>query len=167
MPIFKSQLLLVVLPSLVACQPEPSDGGSASSSAALGSSHALIDPRGDYVLRSDPAITLAPAPDLVIGDGAVLTLGYDGSKGVGLGFQLFYIRDDGTVKALNLASFDDKGGGKFARDTVVFNSDADGRPGFMELSTTFTPPGTPPAEVVAKSKFFSLGMYPVRYRLKK
>ena len=75
MPIFKSQLLLVVLPSLVACQPEPSDGGSASSSASLGSSPALIDPRGDYVLRSDPAITLAPAPDLVIGDGAVLTLG--------------------------------------------------------------------------------------------
>ena len=71
------------------------------------------------------------------------------------------------MEALNLASFDDKGGGKFARDTVVFNSDADGRLGFMELSTTFTPPGTPPAEVVAKSKFFSLGMYPVRYRLKK
>ena len=75
MPIFKSKLLLIVLASLAACQPEPTAGGGASSRAALGASPALIDPRGDYVLRSDPAITLAPAPDLVIGDGAVLTLG--------------------------------------------------------------------------------------------
>jgi hypothetical protein len=167
MPIFKAQLLLLVLACLAAASRWLGLAGGASSSAALGSSPALIDPRGDYVLRSDPVITLAPTPDLVIGDGALLTLGYDGSKGVGLGFQLFYIRDDGTVEALHLASFDDKGGGKFARNIVVFDSDADGRPGFMELSTMFTPPGTQPSEAIAKSKFVSLGMYPVRYRLKK
>ncbi len=167
MPIFKAQLLLLVLACLAACQPEPTAGGGASGSAALGSSPTLIDPRGDYVLRSDPAITLAPAPDLVIGDGAVLTLGYDGSKGTGLAYQLFLVRPNGAVAALNTASFDDQGGGKFARDIVVFDSDAGGRTGFMELSTMFTPPGTPPSEAIAKSKFVSLGMYPVRYRLKK
>ena len=167
MTIFKSQLLLVVLASLAACQPEPTADGGASSSAALGASPALIDPRGYYVLRSDPAITLAPAPDLVIGDGAVLTLGYDGSKGTGLAYQLFLVRPNGAVVALNTALFDDQGGGKFARDIVVFDSDADGRPGFIELSTMFTPPGTPPSEVIAKNKFISLGMYPVRYRFKK
>lgn len=76
----------------------------------------------------------------MIGDGSVVTLGYDGSKGVGLGYQLFYVRANGAVVAIATASFDDQGGGKFARDIVVFDSDADGR-GFIELSTMFTPPG--------------------------
>ena len=166
MQMLKAKFILVILAFLAACQPELTPANT-SSSAAAAFGPTVIDPRGDYVLRSDPAITKAPAPDLVLGDGSLVQLGYDGSKGVGLDYQLFYVRDDGSVVAITTASFEDIGGGQYQRDIVVFNSDADGRAGFIELSTMFTPPGTPSAEVYTKSKFVSLGMYPVRYKLKK
>ena len=163
--------LFLLCTALAACDgsnnnENGSSPNTASANQSTDSSTKITDPRGDYVLRSDAAITLPPAPNITIGDGTLIEVGYDGSKGTGLAYQLFYVRADGSVRSITNASFDDLGGGKFSRDIVVFDADADGRPGFIELSTMLIPDGVTVEQKVSNAKFITLGMYPVRYRVK-
>ena len=71
---------------------------------------------------------------------------------------------EGEVRPAASSVFDVKGGGVFTRDMVIFESNADGRPGFLELhSVTNTKMGS---DGITGDKV-KLGMYPVLIKLKK
>ncbi len=96
----------------------------------------IKDPAGYYKVFCDPSITNGPAKDMNIGKGQIVSLTYDGSKGgPSLFYQLSYVDSTGDVRPITGGPFDAKEKGVFTRDIKVFTSEADGRPGFMEVST--------------------------------
>ncbi|MEP6811307.1 MAG: hypothetical protein ABI992_13770 [Chthoniobacterales bacterium] len=96
----------------------------------------IKDPAGYYKIFCDPSITNGPAKDMKIGKGQIVSLTYDGSKGgPSLFYQLSFVDPTGDVRPITGGPFDAKEKGVFARDIKVFTSEADGRPGFVEVST--------------------------------
>jgi hypothetical protein len=160
--------LLLWFGCLHGCSDKVTDATSTNLAIRSGSATVpLVDPSATYAPRSDPSITQQPAGDLLIGDGSRVSIGYDGSKGTGLSYSLFYIQDNGTVVPMTGGFFTDEGSGSFAATIFVYNSDADGRSGFMELETVLMPPGTTAENAMQKAKTVSLGMYAVRFQVAK
>jgi hypothetical protein len=118
----------------------------------------IKDPNGYYKAFSDSSITKAPAKDMKIGNGQMVSISYDGSKGgPSLFYQLAYVDPAGDVRPMTGGPFDSKGNGVFTRDIKVFTSDANGRPGFMEISTV--------SGAGMSGKIVKLGMYPVVFEI--
>ncbi len=94
------------------------------------------DPAGYYKIFADPSITSGPTKDMKIGNGQMVSLTYDGSKGgPSVFYQLSYVDPQGDVRPMTGGPFDAKGNGVFSHAIKVFTSDADGRPGFMEVTS--------------------------------
>ena len=120
----------------------------------------IKDPSGFYKPFSDASITKAPEKDMKIGNGQLVSISYNGSKGgPSLFYQLSYVDPEGNVRPMTGGPFDDKGNGLFTRDIKVFTSDANGRPGFMEVTTV--------SGAGMAGKIVKLGTYPVVFEISK
>ncbi len=122
-----------------------------------GGSTKIVDPDGFYDYKSDPSIIKAPEKGITIGDGRTVTIEYDKSQGDILSYQLYYIQDNGSVIPMGGSTFDEDkdGDGVYECDLVTYTSNADGRPGFMEITS------------VKDLKNVNLGMYPVEFKISK
>ena len=158
----KSSLILVLAAlALTACSPPPANQSTTSKSPVVN------DPT--YTFFSDPSVTKAPPKDALFGNGQTLTLEYDGSKskpGDTVFFQLFYTDPQGSVRPITGSSFDSPSKGVYTTSKKVYSSEADGRPGFMEVSVVQD------AKVVGgeqgvTGKSLRLGMYPVQFQRSK
>ena len=151
-------ILALAAAAITACSDKKSPTSSSSSGAA-----AVKDPNGDYKLFSDPTITRHPEAGMVIGKGQLVEFKYDGSKGRGLSYQLYYVDANGSVHPDRISNFDDKGNGLFSSDIKVFNSNAHQRPGFLEVITV-ADSGLDANGKIA-GKIVKLGMYDVRFEV--
>ena len=116
----------------------------------------IKDPGGFYKVFSDPSITNGPAKDMKIGNGQLVSVTYDGSKGgPSLFYQLAYIDPEGDVRSITGGPFDAKEKGVFSSDIKVFTSEANGRPGFMVVNTV--------SGVGMAGKIVKLAVFPVVY----
>ena len=150
--------ILLIL-SLGACGSESdSKSSSKKSSSNSDSSVEIQDADGVYDYKSDPSITKPPAKNITIGDGREVSLEYDKSQGDILSYQLYYVDDSGSVIPMGGSTFDDDkdGDGVYICELTTFTSNADGRPGFMEISS-----------VNDELKNVYLGMYPVKFKVSK
>ena len=101
-----------------------------------------------------------------IGNGQLVSITYDGSKGgPSLFYQLSYVDPQGNVRPMTGGPFDSKGNGLFTRDIKVFTSDANGRPGFMEISTVSGSGLSPEGKILGTN--VKLGTYPVVFEVAK
>ncbi|MEP6956881.1 MAG: hypothetical protein ABI883_08645 [Chthoniobacterales bacterium] len=119
----------------------------------------IKDPAGYYKVFTDPSITNGPATDMKIGNGQVVSITYDGSKGSGLFYQLAYIDPTGNVRPITGGPFDAKEKGVFSRDIKVFTSEANGLPGFMEVTTV--------SGVGMAGKVVKIAVFPVVFEIAK
>ncbi len=124
----------------------------------------LVDPDGVYSLFSDPSITTQPEENAVFGNGQSLAFEYDGSKtnndeNAALSYQLYYIKDDGTVQPLGGGNLNGVGSGRFTTSTKIFDPAASGASGFFELIGTYGADG----ETLGKTA--RLGMYTVKFEV--
>lgn len=86
-----------------------------------------------YELFSSDLVTSAPEPGAVYGDGS--TLSFELSMGAGYSptLDLTYVSEDGTPIVLGGQNLLDNGDGTYSNNLNVFDSDADGRPGFASV----------------------------------
>ncbi len=154
-----------IIVSIAACKDTPAPGASTAGPSPTGAkATAIQDPAGTYKLFSDPSIRKPPAAGITIGGGEVVTVEWDNSKDDSLFYTVHFVDAEGQVRPAANSVFDAKGSGVFTRDMVIFESNADGRPGFLELhSVTHTKLGS---DGVTGDKV-KLGMYPVLIKLKK
>ena len=157
--------LAVMIFSISACSSNDKDGNAKNGQE--NSISKLVDPEGVYNKKSDDSITDPPKDGIIVGDGSEITVGYDGSKGDGLSYNLFYIQNNGTVVPIGGGFFKDNKDGSFSQEIAEFNSDADGRYGFMELQTVFIEPGSTLDNVMENSTNITLGMYPIKIKISK
>lgn len=120
---------------------------------------AIKDPSGSYTLRSDGSIKKHPETGAVVGNGKLIEFQYDGSKGPNLDYQLYYVDSNGSVHPIGGSNFESKGNGLFTREITVFNSSANLRPGFMEITTVSDSGLNDKGAITGKN--VSLGMYAV------
>ena len=160
----KSFIKISALSLLGIAMSMPSCSEKSKSGAANGSSEipAINDPDGFYKLRSDASITKKPADGVLLKSGNVIEFNYDGSKGDGLDYQLYYIDSSGSVHPMSGSNFENKGNGVYSRDITIFNSSAHLRPGFMEV-TTVSDSGMKDGKITGKT--VSLGMYSVTFEV--
>lgn len=139
---------VVILGSAVGCgqknetaAPAAAQGetASAASPQAIPSAGgvAIKDPEGFYKPFSDASITKPPEANMVFGNGQTLTIEYDGSKskeGDSVFYQITYVDREGSVRPITGGSFDGVTRGTFSTNKKLYESAADGRPGFMEVS---------------------------------
>ncbi|MCB1209095.1 MAG: hypothetical protein KDK97_07195 [Verrucomicrobiales bacterium] len=140
-------------------------GDSKSSSAAPGAGAsaevAINDPTGYYKLFSDPSVTQHPKENVTVGDGSAISFTYDGSKSrqpAILDYQLFYVDKQGEVRPIGGGSFDAADNGVYSKVIAVYDTPANGRPGFLKLSTVSSISSNGP---ITGSEI-QLGMYPIR-----
>ena len=149
----------------------PSSESSASSSSQT-SGVKIKDPDGFYKYFSDPSITKPPQKDAVFGNGQKITIEYDGSKStekegdILVFYQLSYVDKEGEVRPVTGGPFERITKGTFSTDSKVYTSQADGRPGFMEVSIVQN------AKVVGGEQgvtgtHVKLGMYPIKFEVSK
>ena len=86
-----------------------------------------------YELFSSDLITSAPEPGAVYGDGSTLTFGLAMGTGYSPTLDLTYVSDDGTPIVMGGQNLTDNGDGTYSNNLNVFDSDADGRPGFASI----------------------------------
>jgi hypothetical protein len=120
-------------------KPVPSAAAASPPVAAAMDNVASLENANDTKkLFADPSITKHPAKDLVYGNGQTLSIEYDGSKskaGESVFFDLTMIRPDGIVVQVGSDTFDGKTPGTaFSKANKVFNSDVQGRSGFVEIN---------------------------------
>jgi hypothetical protein len=130
---------VVILGSAFGCGEKNETAAPAASTQATPSAGdvAIKDPAGFYKLFSDASITKPPESNLVFGNGQTFTIEYDGSKskeGDSVFYQITYVDPEGSVRPITGGSFDGVTRGTFSTDKKVYESAADGRPGFMEVS---------------------------------
>ncbi|MBA3679229.1 hypothetical protein H0W80_03525, partial [Candidatus Saccharibacteria bacterium] len=96
----------------------------------------INDPQGEYKLFSDQSITKVPTKDEVIGGGKAISIEYDGSKSKedsSLFYTLYYVDKEGDVRQVTGSSFTGINKGTFTTSDKVFDSNANGRPGFLKV----------------------------------
>lgn len=125
----------------------------------------LDDPGGIYKLSSDESITKKPSGEIEFGNGQTLTFEYDGSKSnndeyAKLGYELFYVQDNGKVIPMTGGFLAGAGSGEFSTSDRVFKSEANGRKGFLELTVTYS---TSASDGKISGNTTKLGMYPVKF----
>jgi hypothetical protein len=151
-----SATLLSFTLSLTHCGDKKADSSAAAAPA-------VKDPDGFYALRSDASIKKHPDAGVTVGKGTLIEFHYDGSKGSGLDYQLYYVDQNGSVHPMSGSNFEDKGNGVFSREITVFNSSAHQRPGFMEVTTVAKSGLNDKGQITGKN--VSLGMYAVRFEV--
>jgi hypothetical protein len=128
---------------------------------------AAIDPDGEYKLFSDPSITKQPEKNALFGNGQTISVTYDQSKGdagSALFYKLYYIDKKGAVLQLTDSRFETRDGNNYSTSNKVFNSDADGLTGFMEI---FIVTDAKLEDGTASGKQLKLGMYPIKFETDK
>jgi len=148
----------------------PSSESSTSSSSQT-SGVKIKDPDGFYKYFSDPSITKPPQKDAVFGNGQKISIEYDGSKstekeGDSVFYQLSYVDTEGNVRPVTGGPFEETTKGTFSTNSKVYTSQADGRPGSMEVSIVQN------AKVVGGEQgvtgtHVKLGMYPIKFEVSK
>lgn len=86
-----------------------------------------------YELFSSDLVTSAPEPGAVYGDGSTLSFTLAMGEGYSPTLDLTYVNDAGTPVVMGGQNLLDQGDGVYSNDLNVFDSDADGRPGFASV----------------------------------
>ena len=108
-----------------------SDSGSDPAGGSQGSSGC---PATDgYDLFSSDLVTKAPESGAVYGDGSTLSFTLAMGTGYSPTLDLTYLNDDGTPVVLGGQNLLDQGDGVYSNNLNVFDSDANGRPGFASV----------------------------------
>jgi hypothetical protein len=115
--------------------PAPSGGSedTADPDAASGDSAGGCPDIDGYELFSSDLVTAAPEPGAVYGDGSTLSFTLAMGAGYSPTLDLSYVNDDGTPVILGSQNLLDNGDGTYSNNLSVFDSDADGRPGFASV----------------------------------
>lgn len=145
-------------PAQTSSEKTPTSGGSA-----------IKDPDGTYKYFSDASITKPPQKDAVFGNGQTISIEYDGSKsreGDSVFYQLFYVDKEGSVRPVTGGPFDGTTKGAFTTDSKVFTSEADGRPGFMEVSIVQNVKVGGGEQGITGTRV-KLGVYPIKFDVSK
>jgi hypothetical protein len=115
----------------------PAAAAPAAASTAFDTVASLENANDPKKLFADPSVTKFPAANFVYGNGQTLSVEYDGSKskaGDSLFFDLMMINPDGVVVQVGSNVFDGKVPDRvFTKSNKIFNSDVDGRSGFVEI----------------------------------
>jgi hypothetical protein len=118
-------------------------------------------------LFADPSITKFPAKELVYGNGQTLSIEYDGRKSKPnepVFFNLTMIRPDGIVVDLGSDTFDGRTPGRvFTKANKVFRSEADGRPGFVEITIVVASGLDANGKISGKNVM--IGRFPIKYQV--
>lgn len=114
----------------------PATGATTENAQSNGCSKAKT---ADNELFSDPAMTKHPENGVKLGGGATLSFQFakhDEARHPTYGYDLGYISDDGSVIPMGGNFFHEAVGGVFSTSDSIFNSNADGRFGFMTIQIT-------------------------------
>ncbi|MBN9238093.1 MAG: hypothetical protein BGO97_00305 [Micrococcales bacterium 70-64] len=87
-----------------------------------------------YELFSSDLVTAAPESGAVYGDGSTLSFTLAMGAGYSPTLDLTYLTDAGTPVILGSQNLLDNGDGTYSNNLNVFDSDADGRPGFASVT---------------------------------
>lgn len=165
--------MLVVAITLSSCAPNSSANatpGNPPPSSSTSPTNAPTQAAGKdpyYTYFSDPSITKPPVKDALFGNGQTITIEYDRSKSQPsdpVFYQLFYVDPEGSVRPITGSPFEEKTSGVFTTSNKVYSSEANGRPGFMEVIIVQN------AKVVGgdqgvTGKSVRLGMYPIQLQV--
>ena len=111
--------------------PNAEAGGGATGGAETSAGGCpVID---GYELFSSDLVTSAPEPGAVYGDGSTLSFTLAMGAGYYPTLDLTYVNDAGTPVILGGQNLLDNGDGTYSNNLNVFDSDADGRPGFASI----------------------------------
>lgn len=116
--------------------PAPAIEGGSSGSGGTGSGDTSASgcPATDgYEEFSSDLITSAPESGAVYGDGSTITFGLAMGAGYNPTLDLTYLNADGTPVIIGGQNLLDNGDGTYSNNLNVFDSDADGRPGFASV----------------------------------
>ena len=125
---------------------------------------AIKDPDGRYKLFSDPRIKNAPAAGFKVGNGQVFSVEYPSGTDT-VFYDLSFVDRDGVVRPAKSSSLVTKDQMLHSSEIVVFDSDADGRPGFMSIHTVGTTKVDDSGKVSGQP--VRLGVYAVTIETKK
>lgn len=117
-----------------------------------------------YDLFSSDLVTAAPESGAVYGDGSTLSFTLAIGAGYSPTLDLTYVSDDGTPIILGGQNLLDQGGGVYSNNLNVFDSDADGRPGFASVVVVADGTFTNPAGQEGASQPI-LGVYCVTFKV--
>jgi hypothetical protein len=92
----------------------------------------VSDPTGEWAIMRDPALRKAPEPCSTIGGSGSTVLAYDSAAGTSIGWETFYVGTDGVVHQGGSGFFQGREG-TFETELGVFDTDADGKAGFLRL----------------------------------
>jgi hypothetical protein len=116
-----------------AAAPAPTEGDG---DPAAASGECPTVPQEGYELMSNDAFSEEPASGAVWGDGSLISWTFaDGAAHI-VGVDMSYVNGAGDAIPTTGIFLDDMGGGQVGSSLLVFNSEADGRPGFMTLTET-------------------------------
>jgi len=88
-------------------------------------------------VRSDASVTAAPQSGQVFGDGTPVSWTIsDLPQDATVDIDLYWVNDNGDAIALGGMFLDDEGAGTWDTSLSVFDSGADGHPGFAVLGVT-------------------------------
>lgn len=142
MPVTRSAWITVVAASallLAGCTaPAPtadtgSDSGSDPADNSASTSEGGCPVTDGYELFSSDLVTKAPESGAVYGDGSTLSFTLAMGAGYSPTLNLTYVSEDGTPIIMGGQNLLDQGDGVYSNNLNVFDSDADGRPGFASV----------------------------------
>lgn len=136
----RTALVAASLLLLAGCAPAAAPSGSSDGSSDGGSSDGGTSTEAGgcpvvdgYELFSSDLVTAAPEPGAVYGDGSTLSFTLAMGAGYSPTLDLTYVNDDGTPVIMGGQNLLDNGDGTYSNNLNVFDSDADGRPGFASV----------------------------------
>ncbi|MBU1586953.1 MAG: hypothetical protein KKH51_03290 [Actinobacteria bacterium] len=124
----------LLLAGCASSAPSNDGGGTTDTDPGTSDSAAGGCPATDgYEEFSSDLITSAPESGAVYGDGSTLTFGLAMGAGYYPTLDLTYLTTEGTPVILGSQNLLDNGDGTYSNNLNVFDSDADGRPGFASV----------------------------------
>ena len=130
----RTALIAASLLLLAGCTPAAApaaDGGDAPAGSDTAAGGCPVT--DGYELFSSDLVTAAPEPGAVYGDGSTLSFTLAMGAGYSPTLNLTYVSDDGTPIIMGGQNLLDNGDGTYSNNLNVFDSDADGRPGFASV----------------------------------
>ena len=116
-----------------ATQPAAEATTGGTDAAASGGDCPTV-PQAGYELSSSDVFSAVPESGAVWGDGTLISWTFaDGAAHI-VGVDMSYVNDAGDAIPMSGIFLDDMGGGKVGSSLLVFDSDTNGRPGFMTLT---------------------------------
>lgn len=118
-----------------ATQPAAEATTGGTDAAASGGDCPTV-PQAGYELSSSDVFSEVPESGAVWGDGSLISWTFaDGAEHI-VAVEMSYVNDAGDAIPMSGIFLDDMGGGKVGADRPLFDSDTNGRPGFMTLTET-------------------------------